>query len=267
MAEKRVTSYSLREMKARGEPIAMLTAYDYLTAEMVDQAGVDIILVGDSLAMVVAGYENTLPIGLDAMIYHTEIVARAAKRALVVGDMPFMSYQIGPSEALASAGRFITEGRAQAVKLEGGRAMAPTIRRIVRSGIPVMGHIGLTPQSVYKFGGYRLQGRTAEEAQALLDSARALEENGIFALVLEKVPADVAGRIRDALEIPVIGIGAGPQCDGQVLVIHDMLGLNDKMHLKFVKCYAALGQEMRRALDQYVKEVKGREFPGAEHSY
>ncbi|OPZ16326.1 MAG: 3-methyl-2-oxobutanoate hydroxymethyltransferase [candidate division BRC1 bacterium ADurb.BinA364] len=145
--------------------------------------------------------------------------------------------------------------------------MAPTIRRIVRSGIPVMGHIGLTPQSVYKFGGYRLQGRTAEEAQALLDSARALEENGIFALVLEKVPADVAGRIRDALEIPVIGIGAGPQCDGQVLVIHDMLGLNDKMHLKFVKCYAALGQEMRRALDQYVKEVKGREFPGAEHSY
>ncbi|MCX7017364.1 MAG: 3-methyl-2-oxobutanoate hydroxymethyltransferase [Candidatus Sumerlaeota bacterium] len=267
MAPKRVTADSLREMKANGQKIAMLTAYDCLMAQMIDEAGADIILVGDSVAMVFAGYENTLPMTMQAMIYHTEIVARCAKRALVVGDMPFMSYQVEPSQALANAGRFIQEARAHAVKLEGGRAMATTIRRIVRSGIPVMGHIGLTPQSVYKFGGYTMQGSTPEEAQALIESAKVLQDNGIFALVVEKVPSDVAARIAETVEVPVIGIGAGPGCDGQVLVAHDMLGMFERFKPKFVKRYAQVGAEMRKAFDQYVKEVKSGEFPDAEHSY
>jgi len=267
MASKRVTPSEFREMKARGEKIAMLTSYDTLMAQMVDESGIDAILVGDSLAMVVAGYENTLPISMDAMIYHTEIVSRSVKRALVVGDMPFMSYQVGLTEALINAGRFIQEGRAQAVKLEGGRAVANTIRRIVRSGIPVMGHLGLTPQAVYKFGGYSIQGATPEQAQAMLDSAKSLEENGIFALVLEKVPAELAAQIADELEIPVIGIGAGPKCDGQILVAHDMLGIFDRFKPKFVKRYAEIGKDMRSAFDDYIKEVKDGVFPGPEHSY
>ena len=267
MAPKRVTADSLREMKANGQKIAMLTAYDCLMAQMIDEAGADIILVGDSAAMVFGGYENTLPMTMQAMIYHTEIVSRCTKHALVVGDMPFMSYQVEPSQALANAGRFIQEARAHAVKLEGGRAMATTIRRIVRSGIPVMGHIGLTPQSVYRFGGYSMQGNTPEEAQALIESAKVLQDNGIFALVVEKVPSDVAARVAEALDIPVIGIGAGPRCDGQVLVAHDMLGMFERFKPKFVKRYAELGAEMRKAFGEYVNEVRSGAFPDAEHSY
>jgi 3-methyl-2-oxobutanoate hydroxymethyltransferase len=267
MSEKRVTEPSLREMKKQGEKIAMLTAYECSMAELIDDSGVDVILVGDTLAMVFAGYENTLPVTMDAMIYHTEIVARSAKRAMVIGDMPFMSYQVNAERALDNAGRFIKEARAQGVKLEGGRAMVPTIRRIVRSGIPVMGHIGLTPQSVYKFGGFKLQGRTPADAQALLDSAKALEDNGIFALVVECIPADVAARISETLEVPVIGIGAGPHCDGQVLVTPDMLGIFDKFRPKFVKRYATVADEMRKAFRTYVKDVKEGVFPDDEHTY
>ncbi|MBI1746862.1 MAG: 3-methyl-2-oxobutanoate hydroxymethyltransferase [Acidobacteria bacterium] len=263
----KITTAVLQEMTARGEKIAMLTAYDYLTAEIIDKVGVDVILVGDTLAMVVAGHETTLPITLENMLYHTEIVARATKRALVVGDLPFMSYQVSPEQALVSAGRMMKEGRAHAVKLEGGRRMVPTIKRIVGAGIPIMGHIGLTPQSVFKFGGYKLQGGTANEAQRILESAKALENAGCFALVLEKIPQGLAARVSEALTIPTIGIGAGPHCDGQVLVLHDMLGIFEKFHPKFVKVYANLGPLMRDAFSRYVADVKQGVFPAPEHSY
>ncbi len=267
MAIHRLTTTDLRDMKKRGEKIAMLTAYDCLTAEMMDDEGIEMILVGDTLAMVFAGHDTTLPITMESMIYHTEIVSRSTKRALVVGDMPFMSYQIGPTEALNNAGRFIKNGRAHAGKLEGGRGMTTTIRRIVRSGIPVMGHIGLTPQSVYRFGGYKVQGKTPEEQQALLDSAKALEDQGIFALVVESVPSEIGARITEALEIPVIGIGAGVGCDGQVLVAPDMLGMFTKFKPKFVKRFANLSSEMRKAFSDYIKEVKDGSFPDEDHSY
>jgi 3-methyl-2-oxobutanoate hydroxymethyltransferase len=267
MPAKKVTVSVLRQMKANKEKIAMLTAYDYLTAEILDQIGVDIILVGDTLAMVFAGYDTTLPITLENMLYHTEIVARAAQRAMVVGDMPFMSYQVNAEQALINAGRFMKEARAHAVKLEGGRRMVPTIKKIVSAGIPVMGHIGLTPQSVHKFGGFKLQGRTPEDAQRILDSAKALEDAGCFALVLEKIPQQLAQRVTASLSIPTIGIGAGPHCDGQVLVIHDMLGVFEKFRPRFVKVYAEIGQMMRQACKQYVEEVKADIFPTEEHSY
>lgn len=267
MPTARVTTASMKEMKKSGQKISMLTAYDFVMAEMMDQSGVDCLLVGDSLAMVVGGHETTLPMTMEIMLYHTEMVARAAKRAMVVGDMPFMTYQVSPEKALTNAAQFIQTGGAQAVKLEGGRAMAPTIRRIVRAGIPVMGHIGLTPQSVYKFGGYRVQGSTPEEAQRLIDSALALEENGIFALVVEKVPADVARRITEELSVPVIGIGAGAHCDGQVIVAHDMLGMFEKFKPKFVKRYAELAGVMRGAFEAYSRDVKEGKFPSEGHSY
>ncbi len=267
MRAKTVTTSVLRQMKADGEKIAMLTAYDYPTAEILDSVGVDIILVGDTLAMVFAGYDTTLPITLENMLYHTEIVSRAVRRAMVVGDMPFMSYQVNPEQALINAGRFMKEGRAHAVKLEGGRRLVPTIKKIVGAGIPVMGHIGLTPQSVHKFGGFKLQGRTPEEAQRILESAKALEDAGCFALVLEKIPQQLAKRVTESLSIPTIGIGAGPHCDGQVLVIHDMLGIFDKFRPRFVKVYAEIGRMMRQACQQYVEEVKAGVFPTAEHSY
>ena len=263
----KVTTAVFQEMKARGEKITMLTAYDYLTAAIIDAAGIDSLLVGDTLAMVVAGHETTLPITLENMLYHTEIVARAARRALVVGDLPFMSYQVSPGQALVSAGRMMKEGRAHAVKLEGGRRMVPTIKRIVGAGIPVMGHIGLTPQSVFKFGGYKLQGATPVEAERILESALALEKAGCFALVLEKIPQQLARKVSQALSIPTVGIGAGPHCDGQVLVLHDMLGIFEKFHPKFVKVYAQVGPAMRDAFARYREEVKGGAFPGPEHSY
>ncbi len=267
MSAKKVTVSVLRDMKANGEKIAMLTAYDYLTAEILDQAGTDIILVGDTLAMVFAGYDTTLPVTLEHMLYHTEIVARAAQRAMVVGDMPFMSYQVNAEQALINAGRFMKEARAHAVKLEGGRRMVPTIKKIVGAGIPVMGHIGLTPQSVHKFGGFKLQGRTHDDAQRILHSAKALEDAGCFALVLEKIPQPLAEQVTQSLSIPTIGIGAGPRCDGQVLVIHDMLGVFEKFRPRFVKVYAEVGKIMRQACQQYVEEVKAGVFPTVEHSY
>lgn len=263
----KITTSVLRKMKADGKKIAMLTAYDYLSAQILDEAGIDIILVGDTLGMVVAGYETTIPVTMQQMLYHTEIVSRAVNRAMVVGDMPFMSYQVTPEEALRNAGRFMAEGRATAIKLEGGRAMAPTIKKIIRAGIPVMGHIGLTPQSVYKFGGYNLQGKDSEEAQRILDGAKALQDAGIFAIILEKIPLELSRRVTEKLEIPTIGIGAGPHCDGQVLVQHDMLGIFDKFHPRFVKRYAEIGKLMHDAFKQYIDEVRDGRFPNKEHSY
>jgi 3-methyl-2-oxobutanoate hydroxymethyltransferase len=267
MPAKKVTVSILRDMKAKGEKIAMLTAYDFLTAQILDQAGIDVILVGDTLAMVFAGHDTTLPITMENMLYHTEIVSRAAQRAMVIGDMPFMSYQVNAEQALINAGRFMKEGRAHAVKLEGGRRMVPTIKKIVGAGIPVMGHIGLTPQSVHKFGGFKLQGRGPEDAQRILESANALEDAGCFAVVLEKIPQQLAKQVTESISIPTIGIGAGPHCDGQVLVIHDMLGIFDKFRPRFVKVYAQIGQMMREACKQYVDEVKANTFPTEEHSY
>lgn len=263
---ERVTTTVLRKMKREGVRIAMLTAYDYLSAEMLDEVGMDVILVGDSVGMVVAGYENSLPVTMDMMVYHTEIVSRAVKRAMVVGDMPFLSYQVNVEDALRNAGRLITTG-AQAIKVEGGRAMVPTIRKMIRAGIPVMGHIGLTPQSVYKFGGFRLQGKSPEDAQRIFDAARSLEDAGVFALILEKIPQDLARRVTESLAIPTIGIGAGPHCDGQVLIQQDMLGIFEKFRPRFVKHYAEIGEIMREAFKQYMDEVRDGTFPADEHSY
>lgn len=266
MADK-VTTLSLRKKKERGEKITTLTVYDYSTARILDEAGVDIALVGDSLGMVVLGYKNTLPVTIDDMLYHTKAVSRGIERAMVVGDMPFMSYQVSTEEALRNAGRFMQEAGAHAVKLEGGRRMAPTIRRIVDAGIPVMGHLGLTPQSVHQFGGFRIQGRSDVEADVMADEALALEEAGVFALVLELIPSDLGKRISESLSIPTIGIGAGPYCDGQVQVSNDMLGLYAEFHPKHAKMYANLSETMKKSFEEYVKEVKEGTFPGPEHSF
>ncbi len=263
----RVTSNDIKEMKSRGEKVPMITAYDYTAARIVDEAGIPIILVGDTLGQVVLGYDSTLPVTMNEMIHHTKAVARGAKSALIVGDMPFMSYQASTSEALRNAGRFLQEGGAQTVKLEGGVAMADTVQRIVSSGIPVMGHIGLTPQSVNQLGGYKVQGKTLKAAVRLMEDARALEEAGAFALVLECVPASLAGLITQRLSIPTIGIGAGRECDGQVQVFHDMLGLLTDFVPKHAKRYASLGETIASAVAEYVSEVKDQSFPGPEHSY
>lgn len=263
---RKVTTRLLWEMKQRREPIVMLTAYDFPTARALDRAGVEVILVGDSLGMVVLGYENTLPVTMEEMLHHCRAVARGAKSALLVGDMPFLSYQVSRSEAVRNAGRFLQEGFMEAVKLEGGGERAETIRAIVEAGIPVMGHLGLTPQSAHQLGGFRPQGRTAAAARRLLEDALRLEEAGCFALVLEAIPARLAALVSRRLSIPTLGIGAGPGCDGQVLVTHDLLGLFDRFTPKFVKKYADLYGEMGRAFGQYLAEVKGGLFPGAEHS-
>ena len=263
----RVTINDVREMKARGEKIPMMTAYDYTSARIVDDAGIPIILVGDTLGQVVLGYDSTLPVTMDEMIHHTRAVARGAGRALIVGDMPFMSYQTGPTDALRNAGRFLQQGGAQTVKLEGGVNMAPTVERIVSSGIPVMGHIGLTPQSVNQLGGYKVQGKSLKSAVRLMEDARALEEAGAFALVLECVPASLARLITERVSIPTIGIGAGRNCDGQVQVFHDMLGLFTDFVPKHAKRYADLGQSIAGAVAEYISEVKDQRFPAREHSY
>ena len=263
----RVTINDVREMKARGEKIPMMTAYDYTSARIVDDAGIPIILVGDTLGQVVLGYDSTLPVTMDEMIHHTRAVARGAGRALIVGDMPFMSYQTGPTDALRNAGRFLQQGGAQTVKLEGGVNMARTVERIVSSGIPVMGHIGLTPQSVNQLGGYKVQGKSLKSAVRLMEDARALEEAGVFALVLECVPASLARLITERVSIPTIGIGAGRNCDGQVQVFHDMLGLFTDFVPKHAKRYADLGQSIAGAVAEYISEVKDRRFPAREHSY
>lgn len=265
-ARKKVTTLTFRQRKQRREPISMLTAYDYPTALAVDQAGVDSILVGDSLGMVVLGYPNTLPVTMEDMLHHAKAVSRGARYALLVGDMPFMSYQVSVEEAVRNAGRFLQEAGMDAVKLEGGRERRDAIRAIVSTGIPVMGHLGLTPQSVHQFGGFRPQGRDAQAARRLLEDALLLQDLGCFSLVLESVPARLATLISERLEIPTIGIGAGVGCDGQVLVIHDMLGLFDRFTPRFVKKYAGLHGEIGRAITEYREEVETLAFPGPEHS-
>jgi len=263
---KKVTTLTLRQKKARREPITMLTAYDYPTALSMDAAGVDAILVGDSLGMVVLGYANTLPVTMEEMLHHCRAVARGAKSALLIGDMPFMSYQADVNEAVRNAGRFLQQAGMEAVKLEGGRERADAVRAIVGAGIPVMGHLGLTPQSVNQLGGFRPQGRNASAAQRLLEDALLLEEAGCFSLVLESVPARLAEFVSQKISIPTIGIGAGAGCDGQVLVTHDLLGLFERFTPKFVKKYADFHGEMGRAFSEYLADVQSRAFPAAEHS-
>lgn len=263
----RVTAPAVRAMKAQGRRIAMVTAYDYLTGRLADEAGVDIVLVGDSLAMVVLGHETTLPVTLEEMLHHTRAVRRGVKRALLVGDLPFGSFQANPSEAVANAVRFLKEAGADAVKLEGGERVAPAVRQMSEAGIPVMGHLGMTPQSVRQYGGFKVQGRDEAQRQALLDDAKALAEAGVFAIVLECIPAEVAQEITEAVRVPTIGIGAGPHCDGQVLVIHDLLGFVEDFQPRFVKRYAELGKEARRAIAEYCREVREGSFPTDAHSY
>jgi 3-methyl-2-oxobutanoate hydroxymethyltransferase len=265
-ARKKVTTLTFRQKKERGEVISMLTAYDYPTALAMDKAGVDAILVGDSLAMVVLGYPNTLPVTMEEMLHHSRAVARGAQLALLIGDMPFMSYQVSVEDAVRNAGRFLQQGGMDAVKLEGGRERADAVRAIVGAGIPVMGHLGLTPQSINQLGGFRPQGKTASAAKRLLEDALLLEEAGCFSLVLESVPAQLAEFISKKLSIPTIGIGAGVGCDGQVLVTHDLLGLFDRFTPKFVKKYADFHGEMDRAFAEYLGDVQARQFPAAEHS-
>jgi 3-methyl-2-oxobutanoate hydroxymethyltransferase len=261
-----VTTLTFRQKKERGEPITMLTAYDYPTAVAIDKAGIDSILVGDSLAMVVLGYENTLPVTMDEMLHHARAVARGAKAPLLVGDMPFMSYQVSVEEALRNAGRFLQQGGMDAVKLEGGRERADAVRAITGAGIPVMGHLGLTPQSVHQLGGFRAQGKTSSAAKRLLEDAQILEEAGAFSLVLEAVPARLAEYISKQISIPTIGIGAGAGCDGQVLVTHDLLGLFERFTPKFVRQYANLHETMNKAFTEYLNDVNTKQFPAAEHT-
>jgi 3-methyl-2-oxobutanoate hydroxymethyltransferase len=263
----RVTITEIKHMKQRKEKIPMLTAYDYVTAKIVDQASVPMILVGDSLGMVMLGYESTIPVTMDEMIHHTKAVVRGAKKALVVGDMPFMTYHISLSDALTNATRFIQEAGAQAVKLEGGEAVAEQVRRLVGCGIPVMGHLGLTPQSIHQLGGFRAQGKVLEEARRLLADARVLEQAGAFAIVLECTPAPLSELITRKLSIPTIGIGAGPACDGQVQVISDILGLYTDFVPKHARRYAGLADEIKSAVASYMSDVKSIAFPASEHSY
>jgi 3-methyl-2-oxobutanoate hydroxymethyltransferase len=265
-ATTKKTILTFRQKKERGEPITMLTGYDYPTALALDRAGIDAILVGDSLGMVVLGYEDTMPVTMEQMLHHCRAVARASRLALLIGDMPFMSYQISIEEAVRNAGRLLQEGGMHTVKLEGGRERLDTIRAIISAGIPVMGHLGLTPQSIHALGGFRPQGRTTAAARRIIEDALFLEEAGCFSLVLESVPARLAELISKRLSIPTIGIGAGAGCDGQVLVVHDMLGLFDRFTPKFVKKYADLHGEMQRAFGEYIEDVKARRYPAQEHT-
>lgn len=271
MNQAKVRVPDLARMKAAGTPITMLTAYDFAFAKIFDEAGIDVLLIGDSLAMVVQGAESTLPVTVDEIIYHTRMVARARKRALVVADMPFLSFQVSAEDALRNAGRLLKEGGAEAVKLEGGIFVAETVARLTRVDIPVMGHIGLTPQSVHRMGGHRVQGRREGRGpgcrERLMEDARAIEQAGAFALVLEGIPAPLAREITAGVSIPTIGIGAGPDCDGQVLVMHDMLGLSSSFVPRFAKSYANLAQEASGAATAYIREVRERSFPGPEHCY
>lgn len=264
---KRITTKSLFEMKKNGEKISMLTAYDYTMAKIVDSAGIDIILVGDSASNVMAGHETTLPITLDQMIYHASGVVRAISRSLVVVDLPFGSYQSDPKEALRSAIRIMKESGGHAVKLEGGSEIKESIKRILNAGIPVMGHLGLTPQSIYKFGSYTVRAKEDEEAQQLVEDAIMLEKLGCFAIVLEKIPADLAQKVSNSIQIPVIGIGAGNGVDGQVLVLHDMLGMTHEFSPRFLRRYMNLYEDMTNAIGQYVADVKSKDFPNENEQY
>lgn len=264
---KRITTHILQEMKRRNEKISMLTAYDYTMAGIVDAAGIDMILVGDSASNVMAGHETTLPITLDQMIYHATAVVRAVERALVVVDIPFGSYQGNSSEALRSAIRIMKESGAHAIKVEGGAEIKESVIRILSAGVPVMGHLGLTPQSIYKFGTYTVRAKDKDEAEKLLEDARLLEECGCFALVLEKIPAKLAKKVAETISIPVIGIGAGRDVDGQVLVLHDMLGITQEFQPRFLRQYADIRTTMHNAVANYIKDVKSRDFPNEKESY
>lgn len=263
----RITIDEIKAMKQRKEKIPMLTAYDYITAKIIDEVGVPLILVGDSLGMVMLGYESTIPVTMDDIIHHTKAVARGAKKALIVADMPFMTYHIDISDALYNAARLIQEGGAQAVKPEGGEAIAEVVRRLVDCGIPVMGHMGLTPQSMYQLGGFKVQGKTPETARKLFKDAQILEQAGAFSIVFECVPAPLSKLIAETVSIPIIGIGAGPDCDGQVQVAHDMLGLYTDLVPKHAKQYARLAEEIKNAVTDYVTEVKSNSFPTMKQSY
>jgi 3-methyl-2-oxobutanoate hydroxymethyltransferase len=264
---RKTTILNIADKKAQGKPITMITAYDYSSGLLVDGAGIDLILVGDSLGMVMLGMESTVPVTMEEMLHHCRAVGRGAKYAFLVGDMPFMSYQPSISEAIRNAGRFLKEGMMDAVKLEGGSEAAPIVRSIVNAGIPVMGHIGLTPQSVSKLGGYKVQGKTSEDAFRLLEDALILEDSGCFSVVLEAVPAPVAEQISKRLTIPTIGIGAGADCDGQVLVYHDVVGLFDRFTPSFVKQYANVGQIVHDAISAFAQEVRDGDFPTDTHTY
>lgn len=260
------TVLDIQRFKRERRRFAMLTAYDYLTASVLDRAGIPVLLVGDSLGMVMLGYDTTLPVTLDEMLHHCRAVARGAKEALLVGDLPFMSYEPSPEKAMEAAGRMLKEGGMHAVKLEGGAPVVETVRRLTESGVPVMAHLGLTPQKVHQFGGFKVQGRTPEAAARIVADARKLEEAGAFTLVLEAVPTEVARTVTEALKIPTIGIGAGPHCDGQVLVFHDLVGLSPRVP-KFVKRFGDLALDIERMARQYAEEVGEGRFPDAEHSY
>ncbi len=262
----RLTVQSLRDMKQAGDKIAMLTAYDFFTARIVDACGADVVLVGDTVGMAFGGHDTTVGVRLEHIVYHAEIVSRASRRAMVIGDMPFLSYQLTIDSAVENAGRLMQEGKVQAVKLEGGRAMVPVIKRILRAGIPVMGHLGLTPQSVHRFGGFRVQGKDEESAVRLREAAKALEDAGCFAIVLEAIPSDLAGEVTASLAIPTIGIGAGPQCDGQVLVTPDMLGITN-FEAKYLKKFADVRSAIEAGVEAYVRAVKGKAFPTNEQGY
>lgn len=264
---RRVTTHTLHEMKVRGEKISMLTAYDYTMAGLIDAAGIDVILVGDSASNVMAGHETTLPITLDQMIYHASSVVRACQRSLVVVDMPFGSYQGNSKEALNSAIRIMKETGGHAIKLEGGAEIEDSIKRILTAGIPVMGHLGLTPQSIYKFGTYQVRAKEEMEAERLKQDAKMLEEAGVFAIVLEKIPAKLAEEVAKSVQVPIIGIGAGAGVDGQVLVLHDMLGLTQNFSPRFLRRYANLGETMTEAVRQYITDVKSLDFPNANEQY
>ncbi len=263
----KITIQDFIKKKQEKKKITMLTAYDYPFAKMVDEAEIDAILVGDSLAMVVQGLENTLPVTMDEMIYHTKMVSRAVSRAMVIGDMPYLSYQISIEDAVRNAGKFLKDGGAQGVKLEGGREVEDRVKAMTRAEIPVMAHIGLTPHAIHRMGGYKIQGKTEEAAQRLIDDAKILEDAGAFSVLLEAIPADLAARITEALTIPTIGIGAGPLCDGQILVLHDVLGLFERFLPRFAKRYVNLKEDALIAMKQYKEEVEKGTFPGREHSF
>ncbi len=263
----KITTQTVVDMKHNGTKISMLTAYDYTMARIIDTAGIDVILIGDSASNVMAGYDTTVPMTLEHMIYHASCVVRGVDRALVVADLPFMSYQVTAKEALINAGRMMKEAGVHSVKLEGGKPIADTVKRIVDAGIPVMGHLGLTPQSIYKFGTYKVRATQEEEADTLLEDAKRLEEAGCYSIVLEKIPAKLAQKVTEEVSIPTIGIGAGPHCDGQVLVVHDMLGLNKEFNPRFLRRYADLHTTMTEAVQAYIQDIKTGDFPNKDEWY
>lgn len=263
----KITVRSFAKLKQKNEKIAILTAYDFFTARILDEVGLDAVLVGDSVSMVFYGSSSTLPVTMDQMVYHTKAVSSAVKRALVIADMPFLSYQASTEEAIANAGRFLKEGGADAVKMEGGLEMEETIKRVIQVGIPVMAHIGLTPQSINRFGGYVVRGKSGEEKEYLLESAKVLQKAGCFSVLLESIPRDLARQITQSLDVPTIGIGAGLECDGQVLVVNDILGLFEDFKPRFVRRYAQLGKEIRKASKSFLDDIKSGKFPSEEESY